>query len=101
MKIPSYNLNLDISDLKYVIEALKQGYFPNHKFIPLGLQLGLLQSTLADIKANHKDDVESGLRECLTRWLRKADKVTENGDSTRKSLADALHKIEENFAAKK
>ena len=101
MKIPSYNLNLDVSDLKDVIKALKQCYFPNHKFIHLGLQLGLLQPTLADIKANHKDDVESCLRECLTRWLCKADEVTENGSPTWDSLADALHKIEEKFAAEK
>ena len=45
--------------------------------------------------------MESCLRECLTQWLRKADKVTENEGPTRKSLVHALHKIEENFAAKK
>ena len=95
------NVDLDVGDLKDVIEALRQSYIPNHIFFSLGLQLGLLQPTLADIKANHKDDVESCLQECLTQWLRKADKVTENGGLTWDSLADALHKIGEKFAANK
>ena len=95
LQIPSCNINLDVSDLKGFIEALKQSYFPNHEWFSLGLQLGLLQPTLADIKANHKGDVESCLQECLTQWLRKAQKVTENGGPTWDSLADALHKIGE------
>ena len=60
-----------------------------------------LQSTLSDIRAKHKDDPESCLQDCLTLWLSKADKVTESGGPTWDSLADALHKIGENFAAEK
>ena len=60
-----------------------------------------LQSTLSDIRAKHKDDPESCLQNCLTLWLSKADKVTESGGPTWDSLADALHKIGENFAAEK
>ena len=41
------------------------------------------------------------LHECLTRWLRKADKVTESGGPTWDSLADALKTLEEVFAADK
>ena len=79
---------------------MKQSYFPNHEWFSLGLYLGLLQPTLADIKANHKD-VESCLQECLTQWLHKADKVTENGGATWDSLADALHKTRYHSAAEK
>ena len=41
------------------------------------------------------------LQKCLTLWLNKADKVTENGGPTLDSLADALKKIEETFTAEK
>ena len=92
---------LDVANLKDIIETLKKGLFPNHRWSPLGLQLGLLQPTLSTIKANHKDDVESCLQECLTLWLSKADKVTESRGPTWDSLADALHKIGETFAAEK
>ena len=91
----------DIDNLKKIVGALKQVRFPNHKWFPLGLQLGLLSPTLKDIEANHKDDVRRCLQECLTLWLSKADKVTDNGGSTWDSLADALRNIEENFAAEK
>ena len=87
--------------MRDVIEALKQGYFPNHKWFPLGLQLGLLSPTLEDIEANYKNDVMRCLQKCLTLWLNKADKVTENGGPTLDSLADALKKIEETFTAEK
>ena len=90
---------LDISDLKDVIYAMKQSKFPDHRWSPLGLQLGLLQPTLSHIRVEYKDDPESCLRECLTLWLNKADEVTESGGSTWDSLADALHKIGEDFAA--
>ena len=92
---------LDVVNLKDIIEALKKGLFPNHHWSPLGLQLGLLQPTLSDIRAKYRDDPESCLQECLTLWLSKADKVTESGGPTWDSLADALHKIGENFATEK
>ena len=92
---------LDVANLKDIIEALKKGLFPSHRWSPLGLQLGLLQPTLSTIKANHRDDVESCLQECLTLWLSKADKVTESGGPTWDSLSSALDKIDENFTAEK
>ena len=92
---------LDVANLKDIIEALKKGLFPNHRWSPLGLQLGLLQPTLSTIKANHRDDVESCLQECLTLWLSKGDKVTESGGPTWDSLVSALNKIDENFTAEK
>ena len=98
-----YNISFitDTDNLKEIVDALKKVRFSNHKWFPLGLQLGLLSPTLKDIEANHKDDVRRCLQECLTLWLSKADKVTDNGGSTWDSLADALRNIEENFAAEK
>ena len=85
--------------MKDIIKALKQGYFPSHRWSPLGLQLGLLQPTLSDIRTKYRDDPESCLQECLTQWLNKADKVIESGGPTWDSLTDALKKIEQVFAA--
>ena len=84
---------LDIANLKDIIDALKRSHFPNHRWSPLGLQLGLLQPTLSDIRAKYRDDPESCLQECLTLWLSKADKVTESGGPTWDSLASALNKL--------
>ena len=92
---------LDIANLKDIIEALKQSHFPNHRWSPLGLQLGLLQPTLSDIRAKYRDDPESCLQECLTLWLSKADKVTESGGPTWDSLASTLNKLGENATADK
>ena len=85
--------------MKDIVKALKQGYFPSHRWSPLGLQLGLLQPTLLNIRTKYRDDPESCLQECLTLWLSKADKVIENGGPTWNSLTDALKTIEEMFSA--
>lgn len=90
---------LDIPDLKDIIDILKQGYFPDDKWSSLGLNLGLLQPTLSIIETNYKGDVERCLRECLTRWLRQIDNVSESGGPTLDSLASALKKIGENAVA--
>lgn len=90
---------LDIPDLKDIIDILKQGYFPDDKWSSLGLNLGLLQPTLSIIETNYKGDVERCLRECLTRWLRQIDNVSESGGPTLDSLASAIKKIGENAVA--
>ena len=78
---------------------MKQGYFPSHRWSPLGLQLGLLQPTLSSIRTKYRDDPESCLQECLTLWLSKADKVTESGGPTWDTLADALKTMGEIFTS--
>ena len=97
----SISFYLDITNLKDIIEALKQSHFPNHRWSPLGLQLGLLQPTLSDIRAKYRDDPENCLHECLTLWLSKADNVTESGGPSWDSLASALNKLGENAIADK
>ena len=80
---------------------MKQSYFRNRKWFPLGLELGLLPPTLEDIEVNHKDDVGRCLQECLTMWLNNADKVKESGGPTLDSLVNALKMTNENFVAEK
>ena len=74
---------------------MRQGYFPSHRWFPLGLKLGLLRSTLANIGEMYNNDPDMCLHECLTKWLSRADKVDENGGPTINSLVDALKKIGE------
>ena len=68
-------------------------------YYKLGLHLGLSASTLDIIKKNNPRDVESCLRECLTKWLEKADDVQSNGGPTYYSLIKALRKIQQNTVA--
>ena len=53
------------------------------------------------IGAKCREDPENYLQECLTRWLSKADIVTNSGGPTWDSLASGLEKIREVSAAEK
>ena len=82
--------------LKNIIEALQQGYFPMSF---LGLQLGLLQPNLSNIRTKYRDNPQSCLQECLTLWLTKASIVVNNGRPTLDSLS--LEKFEQIFTINK
>ena len=77
------------------MEHLSKSHFPNSKWSELGLELGLYQSTLHDIRAEFGTSVSSCLRECLTKWLNKQDNVMKGGGVNYNSLADALITIGE------
>ena len=87
--------------MKDIVNALSESGFSRSRWLPLGLQLGLLQPTLEDIKAMYNDDPEKCFYKCLTRWLKGVDKVNESGGPTVESLANALNKIGEGFVAAK
>ena len=72
--------------------TLKNGDFSNNSWSDLGLELGLSQRTLEDIEAN-KSRVDERLRECLVKWLERADEVDEKGGATWAVLANALERI--------
>ena len=59
----------------------------------LGIQLGLLTTTLKEIEANHRGDVGRCLAECLESWINNGDHCTWD------SLEDALEKIGGNTTA--
>jgi hypothetical protein len=75
---PAMNLSetLDITSLNAVIEKLAVIRFPNAKWHPLGLSLGLYENTLIDINAKHSSDPTACLREVLVCWFNKQDNVT-------------------------
>ena len=94
------SLIIDIRDLGIVIKELTTiQHLPCAVWYDLGLQLGLYDNTLKDIRANYKDVAEH-FRECMSAWLRGEDKVkeTEDGPSWL-SLVVALKTLEKNSIA--
>uniref|UniRef100_A0A1X7T4S4 Death domain-containing protein n=1 Tax=Amphimedon queenslandica TaxID=400682 RepID=A0A1X7T4S4_AMPQE len=79
---------LDITHLNNILDELK--LFSKDRWESFGLKAGLYQPTLNKIKANHKDDVDLCFKECLTCWLKKEDKVNEEGEPTWLRLADIV-----------
>ena len=74
--------------------------FSGRKWKPLGLHLGLFRTTLEAIEANHPGDEQCCLKECLVKWLERADGVVYAiRRPTMTSLRDALEGIDEKAAA--
>ncbi|XP_019861793.1 PREDICTED: uncharacterized protein LOC109590317 isoform X1 [Amphimedon queenslandica] len=102
---------LKITDLPEVLQLLRRhGYYGTSYDLAqtralqttsydLGLFLGLSPATLDVITKDTKGDVRRCLRECLTKWLLKADDVETKGGPTISSLISALRKLGENEAA--
>ena len=65
----------------------------------LGLALGLNRTTLEAIEANHPGDEQRCLRECLVKWLKRADGIFAIRRPTMTSLCDALDIIDERAVA--
>ncbi|XP_019854803.1 PREDICTED: uncharacterized protein LOC109583780 [Amphimedon queenslandica] len=89
-----------LSSIPELLQLLgRHGYFGANYYI-LGFYLGLSSPTLDVIAKNNKGDNESCLRECLTKWLEKADDVQETrGGPTIYSLISALRELGENEVA--
>ena len=93
MKINIPLVIVDINHLDEVLELLKTSRFSERDWQNLGLKFGLLKNTLETVEAKHGTNISQCLVECLTLWLRRADKVDEKGVPTWDSLADALSKL--------
>ncbi|XP_019857773.1 PREDICTED: uncharacterized protein LOC109586046 [Amphimedon queenslandica] len=97
---PAGNTNqLQITDLAELLQLLSRHGYSGASYYNLGLFLGLSTATLDVIKENNKGDVVSCLRECLTKWLQKADDVQKKGGPTIYSLVSALRELGENGVA--
>ena len=94
--VHSLQFLVDITRLVDVQDLLKNRHFLERNWLTLGLQLGLLKNTLETVEAKYGTDVSRCLLECLSLWLRRADKVDEKGGPTWDTLATALSKIGEN-----
>ncbi|XP_019858647.1 PREDICTED: uncharacterized protein LOC109586860 [Amphimedon queenslandica] len=82
---------LSIKDLKEVLDDLREGGFCDNSYYDLGLELGLYRRTLGNIKA---DSYIACLRECIARWLERADNVDGHGGANWTSLCNAVEKID-------
>ena len=91
---------LIVNDLTWVLLLLRRHGYSGLTYHRLGLYLGLFQPTLDAISSNNKGDTDGGLRECLTKWLQKADGVRYiKGGPNIYSLISALRRIGENGVA--
>ena len=96
-------MSLLIIDIRNLSDVIKELTSTQHLscavWYDLGLQLGLYDNTLKDIKANY-EDVTERFRECMSAWLRGEDNVkeTEDGPSWL-SLVSALKTIGEHCIA--
>lgn len=88
-------ITLTIKDLKEVLDDLREGGFSDKSYYDLGLQLGLYHRTLDNIKA---DNYIACLRECIARWLQRADNVDAYGGANWTSLCNAVEKIDKAVA---
>ena len=84
---------LDVKDLVEVFDILTVHNFESTCYFNLGLYLGLLNPTINAVKLRCRDDSEGFLRECLVKWLEKADAVVEKGGPTWYALIQALRSI--------
>ena len=82
---------LDIKDLQFIREVLKDKSFNNTKWFDLGMSLELLEP---DLKAISKasNDASDCLRECLALWLK-------SGKATPHLLVHSLKSVDEAPAA--
>ena len=90
--------SLGITDLQAVKSALRDGNFKNTKWMELGEELGLHVNTLDVIEADYNGS-ERRLRECLVKWLERADEVDKKGGAKWSVLVKALNTIKQKEAA--
>ena len=84
--------SLDITDLNEILTLLKDGHFSG-SWEDLGLKLGLYKHTLGTIQANYPRDNDACLRECITKWLQRADDVDSKGGANYATLTKALQNM--------
>ena len=79
-----------ISHLDDILSVLEN--FRNEKWEEFGLKAGLYDTTLSNI-SHRGSGVEKYFRECLSAWLRMADKVKDKGVPTWLRLAEIMEEL--------
>ena len=82
---------LDIKDLQFIRDVLKDASFSETKWFDLGLKLKLRQPDL-EVISKASNDASDCLRECLTLWLK-------SGKATPHLLVRLLKSVDEAPAA--
>lgn len=71
---------------------MRDGNFRTKKWLDLGEELGLHANTLDTIEDDNRD-ADRRLRECLVKWLERADAVDEKGGARWSTLVKALKAV--------
>ena len=90
---------MSIKHLHDVRMLLKEGQFSNAEWINFGLGLGLYHNTLKTIEMDYPRDTNGCVRECLVKWLEKADGVDKKGGAKWSTLIKALKDYNQNTTA--
>lgn len=77
-----------------ILNALTAAHFSSSDWFKLGLELGLYYNTLKSIKANNRGDSDDCLRDCITKWLQRADSVDKKGGTKASVLINAVTNID-------
>ena len=88
-----------VNNLDDLLDLLKRHSYSGTTFYRFGLHLGLSATTMDVIEKDYTGDTNRCLRECLVKWLQKADEVEKKGGPTIQSLVFALEKVNEKSAA--
>ena len=92
-------LAVDICDLDQILTDMNEVHFPNECWFDLGLKLGLYYGTLKDIGLNFsKEGSRVCLRECLAKWLERADGVDGKGEANWTTLVNFIEECDKNSA---
>uniref|UniRef100_A0A1X7T5A0 Death domain-containing protein n=1 Tax=Amphimedon queenslandica TaxID=400682 RepID=A0A1X7T5A0_AMPQE len=95
----SYLEENEVTDLAGVLQLLRRYGYSGTSYYDLGLYLGLSSATLDAINTENERNVLECLRECLTKWLQRADNVEKKSGPTIYSLVSALRELGENGVA--
>ena len=91
---------LHLNHLQNILHTLNTHNYKGRDWQRLCLSLGLTDDTINVIETDHKT-VTKCLRECLSQWLRRVDRVNEIGGPSWETLIKALKYIQENDAAER
>ena len=86
-----------VTDLKDVLPVIRD----LNDWMELGLQLGLLYSTLERIESEQRGDIKKCRMKMVVAWLKQEDDVSQSGFPSWNVLKAALNNIGENELASK
>lgn len=90
---------MKVNQLSSIVMTLKDAHFSSGEWKHLGLHLGLYPNTLNSIDVDHQGESDTCLRECLYKWLQRADGVDDKGGAKWSTLVRALIEINHKASA--
>lgn len=91
--VPSPEGVLHVTNLSYIMSALRKVNFDMHTWEDLCLKLGLFQTTIDTIEKDEHGGCNDRLKSCLMKWLNRNDEVDKKGGAKWTVLISALKHI--------